>query len=86
MEQSTQLSPDPASPRSRSRGTQAVLGAAVAIVGVIAAANPESAVLRALSVAAPQLADAVPTIVTACGAVIAALSPPPRFKRRRKAA
>ena len=70
-------------PQLHRRGTQAVVGAAVAIVGVIAAANPQSAVLRALNHAAPQLADAVPTVITACGAIIAALSQPPRLRRKR---
>jgi hypothetical protein len=63
-------------------GSQAITGAVIAIVGVIAAANPTNVVLRALSDAAPQLATAIPMVVSACGAIIAALSPPPRFTRR----
>jgi hypothetical protein len=65
-----------------SRGTRALMGAAIAIVGVIAAANPESAVLRALHQAMPQIADAVPALITACGAIVAAFSQPPRIPRR----
>jgi hypothetical protein len=62
-------------------GRQAIVGAVIAIVGVLAAANPRSMVLRALNDSAPQLATAIPTIISACGAIIAALSPPPRLSR-----
>lgn len=64
-----------------SSGTQAVLGAAVAMVGVIAAANPQSVLLRAINEAVPHLANAVPTVITACGAIVAAFSQPPRLRR-----
>ena len=63
------------------RGWRAVIGVVVAVVGVLAATNPESSWLRALSYAMPQLADAVPTVVTACGALIAAFSQPPQLGR-----
>jgi len=63
------------------RGSRAVFGAVVAVVGVLAATNPQSAVLKALNEAAPQLADAVPTLITACGALIAAFSHPPQLGR-----
>jgi hypothetical protein len=43
--------------------------------------NPESALLQALTDAVPKLAAAVPTVITACGAIIAAFSSPPRFGR-----
>jgi hypothetical protein len=66
-----------------SHGVRALTGAAIAIVGVVAAANPESAVLRALHQAMPQIADAVPVLITACGAIVAAFSQPPRLQRRR---
>ena len=62
-------------------GVQAVFGAVVAVVGVLAAANPQSVLLRALNDAVPRLADVVPTLVTACGAIVAALSMPPRLRR-----
>ena len=62
-------------------GRQAIVGAVIAILGVVAAANPRSVVLRALSDSAPQLATAIPAIISACGAIIAALSPPPRLTR-----
>ena len=62
-------------------GTQAMLGAVVAVVGVLAAANPQSVVLKAINDAVPQLATVVPTLITACGAVIAALSQPPKLGR-----
>ena len=68
---------------SRSRGTQALAGAAIAIVGVLAAVNPESVVLRALHQAMPQIADAVPALITACGAIVAAFSEPPRVGRHK---
>jgi hypothetical protein len=35
--------------------------------------------LEALNDAVPQLASAVPTVITACGAIIAAFSQPPRI-------
>jgi hypothetical protein len=65
------------------RGVRALVGVAVAIVGVLAAAKPESAVLKALSQTMPQVADAVPALITTCGAVLAAFSPPPKLVRRR---
>jgi hypothetical protein len=58
------------------------VGALVAIVGVVAAANPDNAVLRALNQAMPQLVDGIPTLITACGAVLAAFSQPPKLRRR----
>lgn len=70
-------------PVAATSGTQAVLGALVAIVGVVAAVNPSNPLLRAIGNAAPQVAAAVPTVITACGAIVAAFSQPPRFLRRR---
>jgi hypothetical protein len=67
--------------RIRRDGAQAIVGAAIAIIGVLAAVNPTSVVLRALNDSAPQLATAIPTVISACGAIIAALSPPPRLSR-----
>lgn len=69
-------------PRQHSSGTQAMVGAMIAVIGVLAAANPTSVFLKALNDAAPNLATAVPTVVTACGAIIAAFSQPPRLGRR----
>lgn len=63
-------------------GTHAVFGALIAIVGALVQANPGCGVLKALSETAPQLATAIPTVITACGAVIAAFSPPPKLRRR----
>ena len=63
-------------------GVRALMGVAVAIVGVLAAVNPDSLVLRALHQAMPQLADAIPTLIAACGAVLAAFSQPPKLLRR----
>jgi hypothetical protein len=40
-------------------------------------------VLRALNDAAPSIAVSVPPLVTACGAIIAAFSRPPRWGRGR---
>ncbi len=62
---------------SGSRGTRALAGAAIAIVGVLAAVNPGSVFLRALHQAMPQIADAIPALITACGAIVAAFSEPP---------
>ena len=66
-------------------GARALVGVAVAIVGVLTAVNPNSVVLRAMNQAMPQLADAIPTLITACGAVLAAFSQPPRLQRRPRA-
>ena len=71
-----------ASTETRS-GARALAGAAIAIVGVLAAVYPQSVFLRALHQAMPQIADAIPTLITACGAIVAALSEPPRGRRRR---
>ena len=65
----------------RTSGAQAVFGAVVAGVGVLAAANPQSVLLQAINEAVPRLANAVPTVITACGAIIAAFSQPPRLRR-----
>lgn len=62
-------------------GMQAVFGAVVAVIGVLAAANPQSVLLRAINEAVPRIASAVPTVITACGAIIAAFSQPPRLRR-----
>jgi hypothetical protein len=66
-------------------GARALVGVALAIVGVLTAVNPNSVVLRAVNQAMPQLADALPTLITACGAVLAAFSQPPRLQRRPSA-
>ena len=63
-------------------GARALVGVAVAIVGVLTAVNPNSVLLRAVNQAMPQLADTIPTLITACGAVLAAFSQPPRLQRR----
>lgn len=62
---------------------QALLGAAVAIAGVLAAANRTSAVIKVLAEAVPQLSAVLPTVITACGAIIAALSQPPDLPGNR---
>jgi len=66
---------------SKRRGVQALLGAVVAVVGALAAANPQSVWLRALNQAVPDLAGAVPALITGCGALIAAFSNPPSLNR-----
>ncbi len=66
---------------ARPKGLQALVGAAVAIIGVLAAANPTSSILKALGEAVPQLAASLPTVITACGAIVAALSSPPELSR-----
>lgn len=71
-------------PAGRPRGVQALAGAAIAIIGVLAAANPTSVVLKALGEAVPQLAAALPTVITACGAIVAAFSQPPDLPGRRR--
>lgn len=71
--------------REKPKGLRALLGAAVAIIGVLATAHPNSVLLKALSEAVPQLASALPTVITACGAIVAALSDPPELSRKRGA-
>lgn len=68
---------------NRPKGIQALFGAAVAIIGVLAAANPTSVLLKALGEAVPQLAASLPTVLTACGAIVAAMSDPPELAKRR---
>jgi hypothetical protein len=65
----------------RPRGLQAIFAAATAITGLILALNPQSAVAQALSRALPQLGDALPAVITACGTIVAALSHPPRLTK-----
>jgi hypothetical protein len=50
---------------------------------VLAATNPSSALLKALGEAVPQLAATLPTVITACGAIVAALSQPSDLGGRR---
>ena len=65
------------------KGGTALLGVAMAIVGALAAVHPTSAVLVALSEEVPRLAAALPPVITACGAILAAVSEPPGVGRRR---
>jgi hypothetical protein len=65
------------------KGLRALLGAAVAIIGVLATSHPHSVLLKALSESLPELATALPTVITACGAIVAALSEPPELSRKR---
>lgn len=68
---------------ARPKGAKALLGAAIAIVGALATVHPTSAVLVALSEAVPQLAVTLPPVITAFGAILAALSDPPEMGRRK---
>lgn len=65
------------------KGGKALLGVAMAIVGALAAVHPANALLVALNEAVPQLAAALPPVITACGALLAAMSDPPDMGRRR---
>ena len=67
----------------KATGGCALFGAAMAIVGALAAVNPANALLAALRDAVPQLAAALPPVITACGALLAALSEPPKMTRRK---
>jgi len=78
----TQIQPSRVTPRGP-KGLQAMIGAVVAIIGVLATAHPTSALLKALSEAVPQLAAALPMVITACGAIVAALSDPPELLGRK---
>lgn len=65
------------------RGTRALLGAAIAMVGALATVHPTNALLVALSEVVPRLAATLPPVITACGALLAALSEPPEMSRRK---
>ena len=67
----------------RPTGGRALLGAAMAIVGALAAVHPTSAMLVVLSEEVPRLAAALPPVITACGAILAAVSEPPGAMRRK---
>ncbi len=56
------------------RGGRALFGAAMAIVGALAAVHPANVLLVTLNEVVPQLAAALPPVITACGALLAALS------------
>ncbi len=65
------------------KGARALLGAAIAMVGALATVHPTNVVLVTLSEVVPQLAAALPPVITACGALLAAMSEPPRMVRRK---
>ena len=65
------------------KGAQALIGAAIAMVGALATVHPTNVLLVALNQAVPQLAAALPPVITACGALLAAMSDPPRMGRRK---
>ena len=59
---------------------RAWMGVAIAVAGALSAAHPDNQVVRAINAVLPQLADAVPALITACGALLAAFAHPPRMK------
>lgn len=65
------------------KGGRAVFGAAMAIVGALAALNPANPLLVTLNDVVPRLAETLPPVITACGAILAAVSEPPRVGRRK---
>jgi len=67
----------------RPKGARALLGAAVAILGALAGVNPANHLLVALGEAVPLLAASLPPVITACGAILAAMSEPPEVARRK---
>ena len=69
--------------QERPTGGRALLGAAMAIVVALAAVNPANALLVALGEEVPKLAAALPPVITACGAILAAVSEPPGGRRNR---
>jgi hypothetical protein len=72
-----------AEPVGEPRGARALLGAAIAMVGALATVHPTNVLLVALSDVVPKLAAAIPPVITAFGALLAALSDPPRMKRQK---
>lgn len=69
-------------PSGRPTGGRAVLGAAMAIVGALAAVQPTNVLLGVLAQEVPRLAAALPPVLTACGAILAAVSEPPGRVRK----
>ena len=65
------------------KGGRALLGVAMAIVGALATVHPTSALLVALGEEVPRLAAALPPVITACGAILAAVSEPPGVQRKK---
>jgi hypothetical protein len=65
----------------RRSGLQAIFAAATALTGLVLAVHPTSAVVQALGRAIPQIGDALPVVLTACGTVVAALSHPPSLRK-----
>lgn len=70
-------------PRRKS-GLQAVIAAATAIAGLALVINPESGVARAITIALPQIGDALPPLVAGVGTVVAAFSQPPKLTRKEE--
>ena len=73
--------PDGGAPTEGTRvsGLQSILAAGAAITGVVAAANPNNAIVRALSNAIPVFGGTLPSLVAAIGSIVAAFSRPPRL-------
>ena len=65
------------------KGAQALLGAAIAMLGALATVHPTNVLLMALNQVVPQLAVALPPVITVCGALLAAMSDPPSMTRRK---
>jgi len=61
------------------QGWRALLEAAIAMVGALVTVHPTNTLLVALHQVLPQLAMALPPVVTARGTLLAALSEPPRM-------
>ena len=77
VDQTPNLTPE----TSSKSGLQAIFAAATALTGLVLAVHPTSAVALALGRAIPELGDAVPVVITACGTIVAALSHPPRLTK-----
>ena len=58
-------------------------GLLLAMVGALATVHPTNALLVALSEVVPRLAVTLPPVITACGALLAAMSEPPDMGRRK---
>jgi hypothetical protein len=66
--------------KGKPTGGRALMGVALAILGALAGVQPANTLLTALSEVVPQLAGVVPPLLTACGAILAAVSEPPAMK------
>ena len=67
--------------KGKGNGAQAVVAAITAIAGLVLCTHPTNPVAQAVSRAIPQLGEALPPLIAACGTIVAAISQPPKLGR-----